>query len=77
VAHVYYQLFDSKMTDGSAVVSAEARKWYTTPKCIEKRSKNWLDWKVHITPKPQAYDLCSLLFNIIVFVECPSCPDWK
>jgi hypothetical protein len=26
VAHVYYQLFDSKMTDGSAVVSAEARK---------------------------------------------------
>jgi hypothetical protein len=24
VAHVYYQLFDSKMTDGSAVVSAEA-----------------------------------------------------
>jgi hypothetical protein len=21
--------------------------------------------------------LCSLLFNIIVFVECPSCPNWK
>ncbi len=61
----------------SAVVSAEARIWSTTPKCIDKRSKNWLDWKVHITPKTQAYDLCSLLFNIIVFVECPSCPDWK
>ena len=60
-----------------AVVSAEARIWSTTPKCIDKRSKNWLDWKVHITPKTQACDLCSLLFNIIVFVECPSCPDWK
>ena len=59
------------------VGSAEARIWSTTPKCIDKRSKNWLDWKVHITPKTQAYDLCSLLFNIIVFVECPSCPDWK
>jgi hypothetical protein len=47
------------------------------PKCIDKRSKNWLDRKVHITPKTQAYDLCSLLFNIIAFVECPSCPDWK
>jgi hypothetical protein len=61
----------------SAVVSAEARIRSTTPKCIDKRSKNWLDWKVHITPKTQAYDLCSLLFNIIVFVECLSCPDWK
>jgi hypothetical protein len=61
----------------SAVVSAEARKWYTTPKCIDKRLKNWLDWKVHITPKTQAYDLCSLLFNIIVFAECPGCPNWK
>jgi hypothetical protein len=61
----------------SAVVKAEARIWSTTPKCIDKRSKNWLDWKVHITPKTHAYDLCSLLFNIIVFVECPSCPDWK
>ena len=58
-------------------VSAEARIWYTTPECIDKRSKNLLDWKVHITLKTQAYDLCSLLFNIIVFVECPSCPDWK
>jgi hypothetical protein len=53
------------------VVSVEARIWSTTPKCIDKRSKNWLDWKVHITPKTKAYDLCSLLFNIIVFVECP------
>ena len=61
----------------SAVVSAEAQIWSTTPKFIDKRSNNWLDWKVHITPKTQAYDLCSLLFNIIVFVECPSCPDWK
>ena len=61
----------------SWAVSTEARKWSTTPKCIDKRSKNWLDWKVHITPKTQANDLCSLLFNIIVFVECPSCPDWK
>jgi len=61
------------------VVSAEARKWSTTPKCNDKRSNNWLDWKVHITPKTQANDLCSLLFNIIVFqlVECPSCPDWR
>jgi hypothetical protein len=58
-------------------VNAEARIWYTTPECIDKRSKNLLDWKVHITLKTQAYDLCSLLFNIIVFVECPSCPDWK
>ena len=57
-------------------VSAEARMWYT-PECIDKRSKNLPDWKVHITLKTQAYDLCSLLFNIIVFVECPSCPDWK
>jgi hypothetical protein len=40
--------------------------------CIDKRSKDWLDWKVHITPKTQANDLCSLLFNIIVFVEYPS-----
>ena len=78
VAHVYYQLFDSKMADGDQLgVSAEARIWYTTPKCIDKRSKNLPDWKVHITLKTQAYDLCSLLFNIIVFVECPSCPDWK
>ena len=61
----------------SSVVSSEAQKWSTTPKCIDKRSKNWLDWKVHITLKTQAYDLCSLLFNIIVFVECPSYPDWK
>ena len=59
----------------SSVVSAEARIWSTTPKCIDKRSKDWLDWKVHITPKTQANDLCSLLFNIIVFVECPSCLD--
>ena len=59
-------------------ISAEARIW-STPKCIDKRSKNWIDWKVHVTPKTQAYDLCSLrvTFNIIVFVECPSCPDWK
>ena len=49
----------------------------TTPKCIDKRSKNWLDWKVHITTKTQAYDLFSLLFNIIVFVEGPSCFDGK
>ena len=53
----------------SAVVSAEARKWSTTPKCIDTRSKNWLDWKVHITPKTSAYDLYSLHLNIIVFVE--------
>ena len=69
VAHVYYQSFDFK--------SAEARIWYTTPECIDKRSKNLFDWKVHITLKTQAYDLCSLLFNIIVFVECPSCPDHR
>jgi hypothetical protein len=61
----------------SAVVSVEVRIWSTTPKCIDKWSKNWLDWKVHITPKTQACDLCSLLFNIIVLVECPRCPDWK
>ena len=29
----------------SAVNSAEARTLSTTPKCIDKRSKNWLDWK--------------------------------
>ena len=28
-------------------VSVEARIWYTTPECIDKRSKNLLDWKVH------------------------------
>jgi hypothetical protein len=63
----------------SAVVGAEARIWSTTPKCIDKRSKNWLDWKVHITLKTEPYDLCSLrvTFNIIVFVECRSChPIW-
>ena len=67
VAHVYYQLFDSKMADGDQLgVSAEARIWYTTPECIDKSSKNLIDWKVHITLKTQAYDLCSLLFSIIV-----------
>ena len=41
----------------SAVVSAEARIWSTTTKCIDKRSKNWLDWKVHITPKTRYLEL--------------------
>ena len=51
----------------SAVVSTEARIWSTTPKCIDKRSKNWLDWKVHITPKTQAYDLVRY-FSILLYL---------
>jgi len=50
-----------------AVVSAEARKWSTTPKCNDKRSNNWLDWKVHITPKTQAYNLCCY-FSILLYL---------
>ena len=74
VAHVYYQLFDSKMADGDQLWTVLKLEYDLLRR---NASTNWLDWKVHITPKTQAYDLCSLLFNIIVFVECPSCPDWK
>jgi hypothetical protein len=43
------------------VVRAEARKWSTTPKCIDKRSQNWLDWKVHYTENP------SMRFMFVTF----------
>ena len=55
-------------------VSVEARIWYTTPECIDKRSKNLLDWKVHITLKTQAYDLCSLLSILLYLLNVQVAP---
>ena len=68
---MYYQLFDSKMADGDQRLSVPKLEYDLLRR---NASKNLLDGKLHITLKTQAYDLCSLLFNIIVFVECPSCP---
>jgi hypothetical protein len=44
---------------------------------FNKKNRCVKSWVSFFTPKTKAYDLCSLLFNIIVFAECPSCPDWK
>jgi hypothetical protein len=45
----------------------EARIWYTTPECIDKRSKNLLDWKVHITLKPK-HTIYVRYFSILLYL---------
>ena len=48
----------------SAVVSAEAQKSSTTPKCIDKLSKNWLDWKVVSGHKYLSPSILRYIFHI-------------
>jgi hypothetical protein len=71
VAHVYYQLFDSKMADGDQLWSVPKLEYDLLRRNASTNGRK-TDLIERYTPKTQACDLCSLLFNIIVFVECPS-----